>query len=208
MGFLRCLHQHTEAVVCFLPFYEECSWFWLLCPVCWVRNLMRSSRVPNARWTSPRATFVPASLPQSQPPRSRYTEKLGEKYLGVARLFWMPLHSLWSPRGIGSPRISPANGTLFWESLDFLMTLEKQPSPAPGGQHYIQAAVSVPLPAEPFSSHRFHILQLPLVFSAANHLFHRPFLPPVSLVCEANITLPHFDHQTCTLGGTILHSAD
>lgn len=31
--------------------------------------------------------------------------------------------------GIGSPRISSANEILLWESLDFLMTLEKQPSP-------------------------------------------------------------------------------
>lgn len=31
--------------------------------------------------------------------------------------------------GIGSPRISSANEILLWESLDFLMTSEKQPSP-------------------------------------------------------------------------------
>ena len=99
------------------------------------------------------------------------------RYLGVARLFWMPLCSLCSPQGIGSPRISSANGTLLWESLDFLMTLEKQPSPPPPSQHCLQAAVSVPLPGEPFSSHHFHVLQLPLVFTAANHLLHRPFLP-------------------------------
>lgn len=78
------------------------------------------------------------------------------RYLCAARLFWMLLHSLRSPQGIGSPRIPSANGILLWESLDFLMTLEKKPSPPPPSQHCLQAAVSVPLPGEPLFSHRFH----------------------------------------------------
>lgn len=144
-------------------------------------------------------------VPKSASKVHTYRKTRG-RYLREARLFWMPLHSLWSPQGVGSPRISSANGTLLWESLDFLMTLGKQPSPPPPSQHCLQAAVSVPLPGEPFSN-RFHILQLPLVFTVANHLLHRPFLPWYSLPVWLT-TLPHLHHQTCTLGGTMLHSAD
>lgn len=131
----------------------------------------------------------PARLPQKRLPRSIYTGTHG-RYPSVARLVssmlfmfsaesCLQLHKYTCfplPQGIGSPRISAANGTLLWESLDFLMTLEKQPSPPPASQNRLQAAVSVPLPGEPFSSHCFHLLQLPLVLNAASHLLHRPFL--------------------------------
>lgn len=131
----------------------------------------------------------PARLPQKRLPRSMYTETHG-RYPSVTRLvssmlfmFSMKLQAtLWKytcfplPQGIGSPRISAANGTLLWESLDFLMTLEKQPSPPPASQNRLQATVSDPLPGEPFSSHCFHLLQLLLVLNAASHLLRRPFL--------------------------------
>lgn len=192
-----------EGVICFLAFKEECSWFWLLCPVCWVRNWWGATPRQSVQQcpSSQVCSSAPAAMGQLRDPWkvllpgcTKAASKVHITQRGLWKVSWgiqaVLYDIIFSTKlkeilckytrcpllhGIGSPRISSANEILLWESLDFLMTLEKQPSPPAAAN-----TASGPLPLS-------HCLRSPsptfcsCLWPSANHLLYRPFL-----TCVAN----------------------